>query len=188
MRKQVLHPSDEVLTSPSQPNPILIGQGHAEEILRARLATLNVYVELGMELIEFDQDETGVRARVVRRGPDSDQIQVIPAKWIVSAEGGKSELLKGPLFASYVLIIPPIGVIRKQLGLTFLGESHDDVRFVVADLYVRGLSNDVSLVLILKGESRMLILSSGILGGIKILECTYFSTVANVQIADTSTG
>lgn len=45
-------------------------------------------------------------------------------------------------FETDYTIIP--GVVRKQLGLAFLGETREDVRLLIGDLYVEGLDGDVS--------------------------------------------
>lgn len=38
------------------------------------------------------------------------------------------------------------GVVRKQLGLSFIGETRgEDQRFVIGDLQIRGLDREVSL-------------------------------------------
>lgn len=71
----------------------MIGQNHLEEIIRSRLAEYNVHVELGMELVSFEQDEHGVRAQVIHHRPDGDRTETISADWIVSAEGGKSAVV-----------------------------------------------------------------------------------------------
>ena len=36
-----------------------------------------------------------------------------------------------------------LGVVRKQLGLTFLGETSDAMRVFLADIYIKGLSTEV---------------------------------------------
>ena len=43
------------------------------------------------------------------------------------------------------MIPPSLGVIRKQLGLTFLGETRDGERFIFADMYVQGLDSEVRI-------------------------------------------
>lgn len=37
-----------------------------------------------------------------------------------------------------------IGVVRKQLGLTFLGETRESDRLVLADIYIKGINTEVS--------------------------------------------
>ena len=68
----------------------MIGQSHLEELIRAHLAELGVNVELGTELVDFEQDDTGVKAHILRQGSEGDREETISAKWIVSAEGGRS--------------------------------------------------------------------------------------------------
>ena len=71
----------------------MMGQNHYEEIFRAQLAKYDVHVELGMELVDFNQDGSGVRARVIRHGPEGDKEEFISADWMASAEGGRSKTL-----------------------------------------------------------------------------------------------
>lgn len=35
------------------------------------------------------------------------------------------------------------GIVRKQLGLLFMGETRDNLRFLITDMHVKGLSDDV---------------------------------------------
>jgi 2-polyprenyl-6-methoxyphenol hydroxylase-like FAD-dependent oxidoreductase len=59
--------------------------------LRKHLAKFNVNVELGTELTSFDQDVNGVFARVVRHENGDHHHETISARWLVGAEGGKSQ-------------------------------------------------------------------------------------------------
>lgn len=71
---------------------MFIGQSHLEELIRVHLVRLGVQVELGKELLEFKQDESGVVATVLNRGSSEEQKEVIEADYIVSAEGGRSKI------------------------------------------------------------------------------------------------
>ena len=71
----------------------MIGQSHVEELVRAHLARLGVEVELGTELVDFEQDESSVRAHVLHHTPQGEHEETISSTWIVSAEGGRSTWL-----------------------------------------------------------------------------------------------
>ncbi|MDX3661871.1 FAD-dependent monooxygenase [Streptomyces sp. ID05-26A] len=91
---------------------MLIAQFRVEQILRAALPRP---VEYGMPLTSFTQDDSGVTAVV---GPET-----VRAKYLVGCDGGKS-------------------FVRKELGVSFVGETHEDMRMLVGDLRISGLDRD----------------------------------------------
>ncbi|KAL4242654.1 hypothetical protein ABKN59_011650 [Abortiporus biennis] len=106
------------------PNPLMIGQDHAESILRSHLAKLGIQVERSTELVSFQQDLNGVTAEILKRSDDDKEIrETARFDFLVGADGAR-------------------GVSRKQLGLTFLGEptSHHSL---IGDVFVKGLTADV---------------------------------------------
>ncbi|KAI0691495.1 monooxygenase [Cytidiella melzeri] len=115
-------PSDPTPDIPF-PNALLLGQDGYERILREHLAKFNVHVELGMELIKVEQDDSGVTAKVVRHGHEAHSEETILVNWLVSAEGGRS-------------------TVRKQLGLDFLGETRDSLRLMLVDAQTQGISRE----------------------------------------------
>lgn len=64
------------------------------------------------------------------------------------------------------------GFVRKQLGLSFLGETRETERFVIADVYLTGIEIDtnVSSLLLPKSQAQ-LYQSSGTFGVILRMEC-----------------
>jgi len=92
--------------TPSKPfnNVWILGQYRAEEILREHLAQYGCEVELGTELRSFEQDTNGVVAHLVKRVDDEEIHESVECRWLAGADGAR-------------------GVVRKQLGLTFLGEA-----------------------------------------------------------------
>ncbi|KAJ3518626.1 hypothetical protein NM688_g9412 [Phlebia brevispora] len=111
--------------TPSVPfrNCWIIGQAHNEEILRDHLAKHNVFVELSTELVDFDQDENGVIAHVIKHNGSEETSETIPAAFLIGADGARS-------------------TVRKKLGLSFTGETRDDERMFLADMEIKGLSRD----------------------------------------------
>jgi 2-polyprenyl-6-methoxyphenol hydroxylase-like FAD-dependent oxidoreductase len=98
---------------------LITPEWRVEEALRLRLAELGGAVEFGTRLQSFEQSDEGVSALVVESGV----AKTIAASWLVGCDGGHS-------------------VVRKQAGITFEGETRDEVRMIVADAEVDGLDRD----------------------------------------------
>ncbi|KAG2749040.1 hypothetical protein P692DRAFT_20954002 [Suillus brevipes Sb2] len=98
-----------------------MGQQFLDVILRRHLEKLSCSVEMGTELRSFEQSEEGVTAVLAK----SDVLETFDTKWMIGADGAKS-------------------IVRKQLGLTFLGETRDDARLIVGDIRLDGVGLDRS--------------------------------------------
>lgn len=101
------------------PASVITPEWRKEEALRLRLAELGGAVEFGALLQRFEQTEECVSAVVVKDGV----AQTIDARWMIGCDGGRS-------------------TVRKQAGIAFEGETHDEVRMIVADVAVDGLDRD----------------------------------------------
>ncbi|KAK0436890.1 FAD binding domain-containing protein [Armillaria borealis] len=88
---------------------ILLGQDRHEEVLREHLAKYGCEVELGTELVSFEQSADRVVSRTVE--------ETIETRWLIGSEGARS-------------------VVRKTLGLTFLGETRESENMVVGDIKI----------------------------------------------------
>ncbi|KAG2147740.1 FAD binding domain-containing protein [Suillus bovinus] len=99
--------------------PKLIGQQLLDVILRRHLAKFSCSVEMGTELCSFNQSDEGVTAVLAKNGV----LETFDTKWMIGADGAK-------------------GSVRKQLGLTFLGETRDDVRLLTGDIRLYGVGLD----------------------------------------------
>ncbi|KAG1727592.1 FAD binding domain-containing protein [Suillus lakei] len=95
--------------------PKMIGQQLLDVVLRRHLEKFSCSVEMGTELRSFEQSDDGVTAVLSKNGI----LETFDTKWMIGADGAK-------------------GVVRKQLGLTFLGETRDDVRIVLGDIRLKG--------------------------------------------------
>ena len=100
-----------------------------EDIVQIEMKKYNSFVELGVELVTMEQFDHGVEVKLRKRrpggnpeNPEFDE-ETSKYKWIVGADGAR-------------------GVVRKLLGLTFLGETKVE-RFVVGDIKVEGIALDV---------------------------------------------
>ncbi len=124
-----------------------MGQAHYEEILRSHLAKNGVFVELNTELVSFEQTEDKITAHIVKRIAGEEIHETAVTEWMIGADGGKSKsyLLELYFEMESDLVSSASGVVRKQLGLTFLGVTKEHDRIIVGDIEVKGLSMDVSI-------------------------------------------
>ncbi|KAG1845152.1 FAD-binding monooxygenase [Suillus subluteus] len=125
-----LEPLKDPLAPQMEPTPAipfhslkLMGQQLLDVILRRHLEKFSCSVEMGTELRSFEQSDEGVTAILAKNGIS----ETVDTKWIIGADGAKSS------FAC---------VVRKQLGLTFLGETREDIRVVTGDIHLKGVGLD----------------------------------------------
>jgi 2-polyprenyl-6-methoxyphenol hydroxylase-like FAD-dependent oxidoreductase len=115
--------SDAVLCkepTPAEPYrlPLMVPQFLTEGVMRERLIELGHRPEFGCELTGFEQDETGVTARLKGRSGE----ETIRVRWLVGADGGRS-------------------FVRQALDIGFPGKTLG-VRAIVADVELTGLDRD----------------------------------------------
>ncbi|KAF8659123.1 hypothetical protein AX14_007657, partial [Amanita brunnescens Koide BX004] len=103
--------------TPSVPysNPRFFGQPALEGILRSHLDKYGCTIELNTELVSFEQNDDHVLAKLVKKLDGKEVPETFEASYLIGADGGR-------------------GVCRKQLGLTFLGETRDEMNSVVGDI------------------------------------------------------
>ncbi|KAK7028002.1 hypothetical protein VNI00_015089 [Paramarasmius palmivorus] len=95
-------------------NGYLVRQEDHQSLLRGILQDeYGVVVEPSTELVSFTQDSDGVTVNLVKQGKQENA----RVKWLAGADGSRS-------------------TVRKQLGLTFSGESHNDVKMVIGDVEI----------------------------------------------------
>ncbi|KAJ7760490.1 FAD binding domain-containing protein [Mycena metata] len=104
------------------PNVVMMGQDHLEHIMRKELRKLGCAIEWGTTLLSFEQLEGGDSVRVQISRPDGDGEVTESARfdYLVGTDGAR-------------------GVVRKALGLTFVGETSNAHNLVVGDVMVHGL-------------------------------------------------
>ena len=98
---------------------LVIPQWKIEELLRVKLSSFGVAPELGTELLNFTQSESGVEAVLQK----ADGTETVSCEWMVACDGGKSNT-------------------RRTLQIAFAGETHEDERLLVGDVEVVGLIPD----------------------------------------------
>lgn len=97
----------------------MLPQWKVEEILRKKLAEFNTEVEFNTELLDFTQEDNIIKAQI-KKGA---QVEELTCNYMVACSGGKSN-------------------IRKNLGINFIGETHETERALVGDVEVEGLVPD----------------------------------------------
>ncbi|KAJ7209278.1 FAD binding domain-containing protein [Mycena pura] len=103
-------------------NGACLSQSVLESIIRKHLNRYNITVELGQELVGFEQTEDAVSATILDH--KTGKTYEIVTDYLVGADGAK-------------------GSTRKLLGLTFEGETKDTDGMVWGDVEIKGLGSDV---------------------------------------------
>ncbi|TDL23952.1 hypothetical protein BD410DRAFT_720172, partial [Rickenella mellea] len=110
---------------PSRPfrRPVEIPQDVQENILRSHLRQFGCEVELGTELLNFVQDESSVTVQLLKHAENPLKPEVARFRFVIGADGAK-------------------GMVRKKLGLKFMGDTRDADELVVGDVEITGLNSD----------------------------------------------
>ncbi|KAI0037163.1 FAD binding domain-containing protein [Vararia minispora EC-137] len=115
-REHFLAPQQPATPETPEPNHWMLGQDSNCTVLRKHLEEQGIEVELGTELVNFEQDEDGVSTTLNKDGKE-ERLRV---KFLIGADGAR-------------------GVTRKQLGASFLGASAQDIRLVIGDIHLTGV-------------------------------------------------
>ncbi|KAF8150684.1 FAD binding domain-containing protein [Crassisporium funariophilum] len=102
----------------------MLGQQSLEKIIQDQIKAYGAAVELGLELVSLEQYDDRVEVKLVKRTPNSEGgvEETSTYDWVVGADGAR-------------------GVVRKLIGLTFLGETSVE-NFVIGDIKLEGLDVD----------------------------------------------
>ena len=121
-----------ILTHEWQSNALVLGQNHQERILRSHLEKLGTAVEFGSELKGFKQSEDHVTVQIIRRSNGEESMEETQVPWLIGTDGAHS-------------------IVRKTLGLSFLGETRLENGIAIGDIEVKaGLEHKAREILILK--------------------------------------
>ncbi|GLZ54890.1 FAD-dependent oxidoreductase [Actinomycetospora sp. NBRC 106378] len=109
---------DAAAADPTTPwrTSLLIPQWRTEQVLRERLAEEGVEISYGRRVASLAQDDEGVDVVL-------DDGSRLRSSWVIGADGGSS-------------------TVRRQLGVGFLGETHEEVRLLLGDAEIDGLDRD----------------------------------------------
>jgi 2-polyprenyl-6-methoxyphenol hydroxylase-like FAD-dependent oxidoreductase len=101
------------------PATLITPEWRIEEALRDRLSELGGGVSFGTELVGIEQSDEGAVATVMGSGGP----RAIAARWLVGCDGGRS-------------------TVRHCAGISFLGETMEAIRMIVADVRADGIDRD----------------------------------------------
>ncbi|KAH7877009.1 FAD binding domain-containing protein [Lentinula edodes] len=120
-----LNPHEEPKPDTPYINPMVLGQYRQQSILHRHLKKYGCEVEFHTELRSFEQSDDHVLANIMKKSPDGAEIpEEIKIPYLVGADGAHS-------------------TIRRALGLTFLGDTRDDVSSVIGDIEIKsGLNHN----------------------------------------------
>ncbi|GEL23027.1 3-(3-hydroxyphenyl)propionate hydroxylase [Pseudonocardia sulfidoxydans NBRC 16205] len=111
-----LHPGAEPTPSSPYARPLMLPQFRVEEVLRDALTEAGGRVEFSRRLTDLTQDDDAATATF-------DDGERVTARWVVGCDGGSS-------------------TVRRLGGFTFLGETDETVRMLIADVRVEGVDRD----------------------------------------------
>ncbi|KAH9474280.1 Flavin-dependent monooxygenase [Psilocybe cubensis] len=112
--------SPKLDSTPDKPyaNFVMFGQDGLDRVLRSELEKLGCFVELGAELQALTQDDDKVHVKILHHKPDqSVHVEKTSYNWVVGADGAR-------------------GVVRKQAGMSFVGQT-TDLAFVLGDITIK---------------------------------------------------
>jgi 2-polyprenyl-6-methoxyphenol hydroxylase-like FAD-dependent oxidoreductase len=99
---------------------LITPQWRVEAALRQQLESLGGRVEYGRSLEQLSQDDQAVSAQLKSDDGTSTQIRI---RWLVGCDGGKS-------------------TVRHLAGISFLGETIETYRMMLADVHVSGIDRE----------------------------------------------
>jgi flavin-dependent dehydrogenase len=123
-------------------NALTIGQDATEAILRSHIEKYSCHIELATQLQSFEQHSDHVVAQLVKTTDDGQEVpETLSVSFLVGCDGAR-----GTLYASYVEIDAESceGIVRKRLGLTFVGETREAELMITGDIHIIGLDKGVS--------------------------------------------
>ncbi|KZT68269.1 hypothetical protein DAEQUDRAFT_728082 [Daedalea quercina L-15889] len=105
------------------PNAMLLGQYNSEAILRSHIERLGGKIESGTGLLGIEQHPDRVDATLVTKVGETEKTETVACHYLVGADGAK-------------------GIVRKQLGLSFIGETRLEGQALIGLIQVQGLDTD----------------------------------------------
>jgi len=102
-------------------NGLAVSQSVTEAILRSHIEKYSCHVELATRLQSFEQKSDHVVAQLVKTTDDGQEVpETLSVKFLLGSDGAR-------------------GVVRKMLGLTFVGQTCEEELIVTGDIYITGL-------------------------------------------------
>jgi hypothetical protein len=115
----------------------------SEAIFRSHIERYSCHVELATRLQSFEQKSDHVVAQLVRTTDDGREVpETVSVSFLLGTDGARGTLgvqlpiqIDAELFAT--------GVVRKMLGLTFVGQTREAELIVTGDIHLTGLDRQV---------------------------------------------
>ncbi|KAJ3722577.1 FAD binding domain-containing protein [Lentinula raphanica] len=99
---------------------LMLGQHRQQSIIHRHLQQHGCKIEFNTELLSFEQLDGYVSATIASKDLNGkDIVETVKVPYLVGTDGAHS-------------------VVRKSLGLTFLGDTRNDVHMVIGDIEVKG--------------------------------------------------
>ena len=123
----------------------MIGQQALEGVLRSHLEKYGCTVELNTELESFEQTDDHVLAKLVKKVDGKEVPETFEASYLIGADGGRGMFSPLIFRLGLILCVISVGICRKLLGSTFLGDTRDEMNSVVGDICmeVDGIDREV---------------------------------------------
>ncbi|KAJ3828081.1 FAD-binding monooxygenase [Lentinula raphanica] len=114
-----LDPLEEPTPELPYANALMLGQHRQQSIIHRHLQQYGCKIEFHTELLSFEQLDGYVSATIASRDANGkDIVETVKVPYLVGTDGAHS-------------------VVRKSLGLTFLGDTRNDVNMVIGDIKVK---------------------------------------------------
>ncbi|KAJ3757896.1 FAD binding domain-containing protein [Lentinula raphanica] len=114
-----LDPLEEPTPELPYANALMLGQHRQQSIIHRHLQQYGCKIEFHTELLSFEQLDGYVSATVASKDANGkDIVETVRVPYLVGTDGAHS-------------------VVRKSLGLTFLGDTRNDVNMVIGDIKVK---------------------------------------------------
>lgn len=123
---------------------MLLGQYNSEGILRKHIERYGGTIEFGTELRSFTQHADSVEAVLAKKVGDAEKLETVTCHWLVGSDGARG-------MSFFPMPLEPYaraedwskGIVRKQLGLSFLGETREEGQMIIGLVEVQGLGTEV---------------------------------------------
>ncbi len=111
-----------------------------EAVLRKHVESLGGKIDVGVTFVGLQQDETSVVVELAETKNGNKDVRKEPVR-LGSWNGRRTKFV----FNHVLAFLPEIGagLVRKCMGVAFLGETKEDERMYIADCKVEGLEEQV---------------------------------------------
>lgn len=109
--------------------------------MRSHIERFGGIVEYGTELRSFEQHADRVDATLVTKIGETEKTETVACHYLVGSDGAKGMLTY--ILIRFMLMRSLVGVVRKQLGLSFVGKTDPGTQVLIGLVEVHGLGTTV---------------------------------------------